>query len=522
MDIPSLEPIPLQSRLEALIRIPVLRDFIEECYRQILLREVDAPSLRRFSRRLRFLPFFSRRRFIRTLMGSDEHLQVLQHRLTKLEHIRQTVEHQQQALAFQYQQLARAEGAFELQRQVQEKQKIENQAERRHSQAIESLVLSKYEHLLQIDPPATFVSEAYQELLGRPPAKSELESGRTRLEVGVDRLKRDLLRKVLEKCHANSLDATVAHSSFPQPIHDMFRPRPSKGSACRVCEGSLTFKWSLGVLSDKYMADYYECLQCRALQIPHPYWLDEAYESENAACLCNPDTSRFMRNFSTYRYLAALAKAQVFPEQPQFLDFAGGYGLLTQMLHSAGHKAWLTDLYVSTPYFASDRYIRDFQAIPENSFDVITALEVFEHLTEPIQVVERLRRILKPEGTLVISTSIYRPSEHDSNWVYLARPWGQHVTFWSQEALEACAAKTGFRSVGYFPSDEGVLILFSMDSVQHLKDKLAHGLRLLQDIHHFREVICVWDFLTRRCITLLEEPEVREVDIKTAAHEIAA
>jgi SAM-dependent methyltransferase len=321
-----------------------------------------------------------------------------------------------------------------------------------------------------------------------------------------------------------SIGEKPATAGPPQPIYQMFGPKPTRRCACRVCAGPLALKWSLNVLLDKYVADYYECLHCRALQIPHPFWLDEAYDSENDAWMCNPDTSRFVRNFSTYRYMAALIKAQVFPEQPQFLDFAGGYGLLTQMLHSAGYKAWLTDLYVSTPFFASDRYIRDFNAIPENSFDVISALEVFEHLTEPVQVVERLRGILKPDGALVISTGIYRPALHDSSWVYLASQYGQHVTFWSKEALEACAAQAGFRSVSYLPSDQGdlVLVLFSMISAEQLAPKLDYAIRLLQDVHHLRDIVGVWDYLTHQNLKVFPKPEVREVKVNTSFHATAA
>jgi SAM-dependent methyltransferase len=517
LDISALEPIVQEAQVEALLRTPQLHDFIKESFRQILKREVDPPSLRRFSLCLRFWPFFSRRRFICTLLNSDEHLQLLQSRLGKLEQVRQMVQQQHQVLA-------RAEQAFELQRQVQEKQKIVNQAERRHWDTIESVFLSKHEHLLEIDRPETFVSEAYQEMLGRPPAQPELDWGRSRLEAGFDRLKRDLLHQIIGKDGFSASVESPIKAGPPQPIHQMFGPKPTRRGACRVCAGPLAFKWSLAVLLDKYIADYYECLHCRALQIPHPFWLDEAYDSENSAWMCNPDTGRFVRNFSTYRYLAALIKAQVFPAQPQFLDFAGGYGLLTQMLHSAGHKAWLTDLYVSTPFFASDRYIRDFNAIPENSFDVITALEVVEHLTEPVQVVDRLRRILKPDGALVISTGIYQPGVHDSGWGYLASQWGQHVTFWSKDALEACAAKTGFRSVSYFPSDQGVLVLvlFSMLSADEMASKLDHAFRLLQDVHHLQDVVAVWDYLTHQNLKPLPKPEVREVKVNTSLQATAA
>jgi len=42
-------------------------------------------------------------------------------------------------------------------------------------------------------------------------------------------------------------------------------------------------------------------------------------------------------------------------------------------------------------------------AFPEASFDLVTLFHVFEHLTEPRQTLELVRRILKPDGRLVMS-----------------------------------------------------------------------------------------------------------------------
>jgi ubiquinone/menaquinone biosynthesis C-methylase UbiE len=40
------------------------------------------------------------------------------------------------------------------------------------------------------------------------------------------------------------------------------------------------------------------------------------------------------------------------------------------------------------------------QAVPSNTFDIILAMDVFEHLTDPVQTVEDLERALRPGGHL--------------------------------------------------------------------------------------------------------------------------
>jgi len=270
----------------------------------------------------------------------------------------------------------------------------------------------------------------------------------------------------------------------------------NKPASCRICQGQLLYKWTLRVLAEKYPAEYYECTTCRSLQIPQPFWLDEAYQSESAPLACNPDGGRFIRNFSAYHYLTALHKAGVFPPEPCLLDFGGGYGLLTQMLYSAGYNAYQTDPYVPVPFLAPQRSIGDFGQIPKATFDGITALEVLEHLTDPHETLERLVSILKPTGTLILSTGIYQSGVHDPNWNYLAGEWGQHVTFWSKPALQYLAGRHGFRSVGYFPGGEGFLILFSRTCPDSFKLMLTEATAYLSDHQLLAQAVRSWDLLT--------------------------
>src|SRR5262249_52969514 len=159
-------------------------------------------------------------------------------------------------------------------------------------------------------------------------------------------------------------------------------------------------------------------------------------------------------------------------DNPVVLDFAGGYGILTQMLKSAGFEAWQYDPHV-VPFLAADRYLNDIHALPAESFDIVIALEVLEHLTDPEEMLRSVARILKPEGTLLLSTGIYRPGLHDRHWYYLATEGGQHITFWSEKALSSIAQRFGFRSLGYFPGADGFCILMSRLAADSLRERLS-------------------------------------------------
>jgi len=278
-------------------------------------------------------------------------------------------------------------------------------------------------------------------------------------------------------------------------------------AACRICGGSLVYQWTRRVMHDKYQAKYYECSACRSLQVI-PNWLDEAYVNENLPLVINPDRGRFARNFSAFNYFVALCQAGVFQHQSRTLDFGGGYGLLTQMLRYAGHEAWQYDPYVPTPFLASDYCLRDFRALADGTYDAVFALEVFEHLTQPQTTLDSLARILKPEGTLMLSTQLYESGVHDQNWHYLSPDAGQHVTFYSRSAVEQLARQAGFQSVGYFPSDAGFCILMSRLAAEALEEKLAQALQTLGDDARLGQIVRAWDLISQRFAQVLSRPKV--------------
>ncbi len=258
-----------------------------------------------------------------------------------------------------------------------------------------------------------------------------------------------------------------------------------------MCEtGVVHHRFSLPVLTGRHTARYGECDVCRTLQVSDPDWLGEAYDRDDELNAENLDSGRWLRNFSAYSYLAALRIAGVIPASPRILDFGGGHGLLTQLLIDSGWDAWTHDPQIPNPVFASHRTL----AAPdlELPFDVVVALEVFEHLVDVHAVGRLLRSCLKPNGLLVISTAPYEPAGHDETWDYLATEAGQHVTLWSRQGLARFARRYGFRSVAQWPGAEGFLILMSplpKDDVGPLldaaSDALGDGMHTSRITHHF-------------------------------------
>jgi SAM-dependent methyltransferase len=352
-----------------------------------------------------------------------------------------------------------------------------------------------------------FVENAFQLILRRAPDHSEAAQCRDRFLAALARVKGDFLDELLGRASGNASEALPAAPPSSSPAIHL----AEEAKSCRICGDSLDYKWSLKVLGGRHLARYHECRGCMSLQVVNPTWLEEAYAQESQPPPNNPDPGRFARNFSAYGAFVALHEADVVSERPVVLDFGGGYGLLAQMLKSGGYDAWQLDPYVPVPFLAADRCLSALDDFPESGFDLIFALEVLEHLTDPMATLEGLVRRLKPGGTLMLSTGIYHPGGHNHQWPYLAAEWGQHITFWSHPALVDAAGRLGFSSLGLFPGSEGFFVLFSKLGAESLRGRLSAALSVLRQADHQRRAVASWGLQALGCVQVLDDPIVENL-----------
>lgn len=62
---------------------------------------------------------------------------------------------------------------------------------------------------------------------------------------------------------------------------------------------------------------------------------------------------------------------------------------------------------------------------PSDYFDIVTLWHVFEHLRNPVETLKEIKRILKPDGLLVIEVPNFvswQARFNESNWIYLEAP----------------------------------------------------------------------------------------------------
>lgn len=100
-------------------------------------------------------------------------------------------------------------------------------------------------------------------------------------------------------------------------------------------------------------------------------------------------------------------------------------------------------------------------AVPDESFEVVTLLHVFEHLADPNRALAEVRRILKPGGLFLLETVNYLPHYYIERYARIliplycrltgrpGLPWFpfDHLFHWTPSALCTALQQAGFRDV---------------------------------------------------------------------------
>jgi hypothetical protein len=223
----------------------------------------------------------------------------------------------------------------------------------------------------------------------------------------------------------------------------------------------MTFSFTATVLN-KYQAQYEVCKACGFLRAHEPHWLEEAYSSAIAAA----DTGLVARNNALANKVAgALYWAIGERGDGQYLDAAGGYGMLTRMMRDLGFDFYWKDKYCDNLIARGFEYRSELGVCR-----AVTAMEVLEHLVDPAAFIEETLAAAGAQ-TLFFTTELYEGTPpHPDSWWYYTLETGQHIGFFQRRTLETLGARFGLK----FASSNGLHVL-SKTAVNENLLKLATG-----------------------------------------------
>lgn len=196
---------------------------------------------------------------------------------------------------------------------------------------------------------------------------------------------------------------------------------------CRICKNKINETISLA-----NGREFFSCVFCDFVFLNPKFLLNI---EEEKARYDNHENS--IENLGYVKMFEEFIAEAVTPFQTSvktILDYGSGPGpVLAELLK---RKAYQVSIY--DPIYAKNEY-------RENSFDLITSTEVFEHFNEPLNEIKRIIALLKPKGYLSVMTKFLPEKDKFKSWFYKDDP--THVSFYSLKTFEFLARELGLTSI---------------------------------------------------------------------------
>jgi SAM-dependent methyltransferase len=242
---------------------------------------------------------------------------------------------------------------------------------------------------------------------------------------------------------------------------------------CRICGGDSR---TVGAVHGKYADRDFtlkRCTGCGFAFIADP-WLDYAaiyderyYAGKGADHLANyaselETPEKTIRWYEWEGISTVVENLMNGASALRWLDYGCGTGGLVRFVRNHnGHDAYgfePSPFAERLPGYGVPVVKEDALAGLAGSFDVVTAIEVVEHVLDPVAELRRMRALLRPGGLLFLTTGNAEPyADRLTTWRYVIPEI--HLSYFEPRTLERALKLAGFTSerAGYVPGFDAIL-----------------------------------------------------------------
>ena len=275
----------------------------------------------------------------------------------------------------------------------------------------------------------------------------------------------------------------------------------------------------------------YEVLYCPACQtgitkpFPDKEELDALYSSETYRAHDKRFIGPIEGIIKSFRGFRLRSIERYSHNKGSILDIGCGRGLFLSLAKERGWMPYGVELNEETAYNAKEVLGMDIRTgelkdagFEEGSIDVISIWHVLEHLTRPIEALRECRRILRPNGLLVLSVpNLSSIQSHSSgkHWFHLDVPY--HLYHFSKEGIIKLLEESGFKilDIGHYSCEYGPFgMLQSILNKAGIRHNLLYDTLKTKDIRgglrrHLKDYVIMassmpFVFITSIILTIIE------------------
>lgn len=233
---------------------------------------------------------------------------------------------------------------------------------------------------------------------------------------------------------------------------------------CPVCFSKKLSVWG---------GEHLKCDVCGIVtrrELPEEDELDRMYSEYYSSVSIESDSTHMLsadyalKNHAVYIDLIASTDNNI-------LDYGAGTGDLVNILKNKGYDVDGCEFSLEARNAAYTKYGYEFKATLDDfkgkEYDIITAVEVIEHLQEPLISMEKVFSLLKPGGVAYITTpntNGLKARVQRSEWNEAKKPF--HLILFNNLSLKKLSEKAGFSKTKY--------IWYSPLTSSSIKQQLIH------------------------------------------------